>query len=533
MSGCLLAICLLLASPQDAKAKAATSAEKVERVAEPPADALKEAERIIRLHYKADYLKRKPEELRAFARALIAAAKDPMNDGASRYVLLREARDVALQAADPRATIDAIDETARLFIVDASALKKDAIAKLAVPKTADDARAMTDACLTLLEEALAAGQFESAATYGEKAEAAAKNAKDAALLTHATASQKEATETLKQWQKVKPLLEKVDDPAACLEVGRFWCTLREDWAAGLPYLAKGSDEKLKDLAAKELGKLTIGAHLELADGWYDLAPSDRGPQRTALLRHALRHYEEGVLAAAGPVRVKVDARIESLVAELAGQMNRAGLVFWVEPGRSPSDPFRDLASNSRATNQGATVSDVGGVKSLAFARSYVAYDVPPSVQAVERAGSMFAWVKCDSLTNWGGIVDRGFIDKTVDVDDFALFLNQGYVEVWINWPAHKARLGRSKSTVAAGKWTLIGCTWNEKAMTFYIDGKDEGSVALTETPLRRAAKVQVGANPPGGTEWYAGLIGAAMIYNRPLSPSDAMGLYISTRSRFR
>jgi hypothetical protein len=530
MSGCLLAICVLLASPQ---AKAAPPVEKVEKVQEPSADALKEAERFIRLHYKADYLKRKPEELRAFSRALLAATKDPMNDVASRYVLLREARDVGIQAADPRATIDAIDETARLFIVDASALKKDAIGKLAVPKTADDARTMTDACLSLLDEAEAAGQFESAAGYGEKAEAAARNAKDNALLMHATASQKEATETLKQWQKVKPLMEKGDDPAACLEVGRFWCTNREDWTTGLPFLAKGSDEKLKDLATKELGKLTIGAHLDLADGWYEQAPSDRGPLRAVILRHALRHYEEGVLAAAGPVRVKVDARIESLVGELAGQMNRTGLVFWVEPGRSPSDPFRDLASNSKATNQGATVSDVGGVKSLAFAKTMVQYDVPPPVQAVERSGSMFAWVKCDTLAQWGGILDRGFIDKSIDVDDFALFLNQGFVEVWINWPAHKARLGRSKSTVAAGKWTLIGCTWNEKAMTFYIDGKDEGSIALTESPLRRAAKVQVGANPPGGTEWYAGLIGAAMIYNRPLSPSDASALYISTRSRFR
>ncbi len=528
MTGGLLALCVLLASPQDAKAKAAPAVEKVE---EPSADALKEAERFIRLHYKADYLKRKPEELRGFSRALIAAAKDPMNDVASRCVLLREARDIAIQAADPRATIDAIDETARLFIVDAAALKKDAIAKLPVPKTADDARAMTDACLSLLDEAEAAGQFESAAGYGEKAEAAARNAKDNPLLTHAIASQREATETLKQWQKVKPLLEKTDDPAACLEVGRFWCFNREDWAAGLPYLAKSSDEKLKDLAAKELGKLTIGAHLEVADGWYDLA--DRGPLRAALLRHALRHYEEGVLAAAGPVRIKVDARIESLVGELAGQMNRTGLVFWVEPGRSPSDPFRDLASNSRATNQGATVSDAGGVKSLAFARTMVQYDIPPPVQAVERSGAMFAWVKCDTLAQWGGIVDRGFIDRSVDVDDFALFVNQGFVEVWINWPAHKARLGRSKSMIAAGKWTLIGCAWNERAMTFSIDGKDEGSIALTETPLRRAAKVQVGANPPGGTEWYTGLIGAVMIYNRPLSPSDAMGLYISTRTRFR
>jgi len=526
MTGCLLAIAVLLASPSPQD-------PPPERAAEPSADAVKNAERFVKLHYKAEYQKRKPEELRAFSRALLAAAKDPLNDAASRFVLLREARDLGIQAGDPRAAIDAIEEAARLFVVDASAMKKDAVAKLAVPKAADDARAMTDACLALLEEALAAGRFENAAGYGEKAEAAARNARDAALLARTTASRKDAAETLKQWQKVQPLVDKPDDPAACLELGRFWCHAREDWKAGLPLLAKGSDEKLKDLAAKELGKPTLAERLEIAAAWDEFASGERGPARAALLRHALGHYEEGLLAAAGPARVKIDARIESLIGELSGPMNRTGLVFWVEPGRSPSDPFRDLASGSKATNQGATVSEAGGVRALSFAKSLVQYEVPPQVQAVERGGSMFAWVKCGDLAHWGGIVDRGLIEKSVDVDDFALFLNQGYVEAWINWPARRARLGRSKSTVSPAKWTLIGCAWNERAMTFYIDGKEDGSIAMTETPLRRAARVTVGANPPGGTEWYAGLIGAAMIYNRPLSPSDAMGLYQGTRARFR
>lgn len=522
MTGILLAWLFLLG----AQAKAEP------RVAEPSAADLKEPERIIRLHYKADYLKRKPEELRAFARVLLAAAHDPMNDLPSRCVLFHEARDAAIQAGDPRTLIDAIDDAAKVFVVDVSAARKDAVAKIAVPKTADDARALTDVCLSLLEEALDAGQYEAAAGYGEKAEAAARNAKDSGLLSHAQASLKEAADTLKQYQKIKPLLEKTDDPAACLEVGRFWCFSREDWDAGLPYLAKGTDEKLKELAARELAKPALPLRIELGDGWFEVASQERAC-RPVLLRHALRNYEQGLSGVTGPGRAKIEARVESLIGELAGQMNRSGLVFWVEPGRSPTDPFRDLASNSRPTNQGATVSEAGGVKSLAFAKTLVQYDVPPSVQAVEKVGSMFAWVKCDSLAQWGGIVDRGFIDKTIDVDDVALFLNQGYVEVWINWPAHKARLGRSKATITAGRWTFIGCTWDPTKMTFYIDGKEDSSIPMTESPLRRATKVQVGANPPGGTEWYAGLIGSVLIYNRPLTPSDAMGLYVSTRVRFR
>jgi hypothetical protein len=52
----------------------------------------------------------------------------------------------------------------------------------------------------------------------------------------------------------------------------------------------------------------------------------------------------------------------------------------------------------------------------------------------------------------------------VDLDDFALFLNPGYAGAWTPWPARKARLGRSKSTIAAGKWTFIGFTREEMGL---------------------------------------------------------------------
>jgi len=521
MTGLLLSALLLL--QQEAK---------VEKSPEPAADSVRDADRIIKLHYKADYARRKPEELRAFSKALLTAGRDPMNDAVSRYVLLREAREIGIQAGDPRSVVEAIDEMARGFLVDAAALRKESVLKIAPPKAADDAHAMAEVCLSLLDEALDGGQFEAAAGFGEKAEAAARNAKDSGLLSHAQSSSKEATETLKQWAKVKPLLQK-DDPASSLEVGRFWCFTREAWEEGLPALAKGSDEKLKDLAARELSKPVPAARIEIAETWLELAGQERGPAKASIQRHALHHYEVGLLAVTGPGRAKLEAKVEGLYNDLAGAMSRSGLVFWVEPGRSAADPFRDLASGSKPSNQGATVSDAAGVKALAFAKSFVSYDCPIPVQAMDRVGSMFAWVKTDNLAHWGGIVDRGHLEKGIDVDDIALFVNQGYVEFWYNWPARRARLGRSKDTIAAGKWTLIGVTWNERAVTFYIDGKDQGSVALPDSPLRRSSRVQVGANPPGGTEWYAGLIGAVMIYNRPLSPNDAMSLFVSTRVRYR
>jgi len=60
-------------------------------------------------------------------------------------------------------------------------------------------------------------------------------------------------------------------------------------------------------------------------------------------------------------------------------------------------------------------------------------------------------------------------------------------------------------------------------------------VALTpaELPIRRNSRIAIGSNPPGGHDWFNGLIGSVMIYNRPLTAPEVSLLYVGTKLKFR
>jgi hypothetical protein len=52
-------------------------------------------------------------------------------------------------------------------------------------------------------------------------------------------------------------------------------------------------------------------------------------------------------------------------------------------------------------------------------------------------------------------------------------------------------------------------------------------------PQKRGTRVYVGSNPPGGQDYFAGLIGTVVMYNRPLAAGEAQQLYMGTRAKFR
>ena len=93
----------------------------------------------------------------------------------------------------------------------------------------------------------------------------------------------------------------------------------------------------------------------------------------------------------------------------------------------------------------------------------------------------------------------------------------------------------SKGQIAPGRWTLIGVAWDDRNVAFYIDGKEDSvhPLAPVEVPQRRNSKVSIGSNPPGGHDPYSGLVGSVLIYNRPLSPQEALVLFNGTRMRFK
>jgi hypothetical protein len=286
------------------------------RQPEPPAAALKEAEKQIRDLYKADYARRTPADLQALAQRFLKEGLSAADDAAVRYVYLREARDLAAQAADAATAMSAAEHLGRLFAVDSAAQKTAALAAVErAVRTPEAAAALVEARLALAEEALAADQFDAATAHATKAESAARHAGDAALLARVQARTKEIGDVRGAVPAAraaeKTLEEKPDDPAANLAAGRFWCLVKGAWDKGLPMLARGSDAGLKAAAARDLARpATPADQVAAGDAWWDLAEKASGTPKARMTSRALGWYQQAwpTLSSLGKSKVRDRAK---------------------------------------------------------------------------------------------------------------------------------------------------------------------------------------------------------------------------------
>jgi len=159
----------------------------------PAADAQATAEKIIRDIFKAEYAK--GADRRALARRLTQEAATTKDDPVSKYVLLRDAQEAAVQAGDIGLAFQAIGELAISYQVAGSELKTNVLASIGKNiRTPEDMKALSDSYLQVASEALAAANFESAEKAAEAAGSWARKAKDLPLAARADARQKLAAE---------------------------------------------------------------------------------------------------------------------------------------------------------------------------------------------------------------------------------------------------------------------------------------------------------------------------------------------------
>ena len=97
------------------------------------------------------------------------------------------------------------------------------------------------------------------------------------------------------------------DAAANEKVGRFYCLAMGQWNRGLPWLALGSDQRLRDLAVQELGLLvdplqqpSVAVRRKLAEDWAVVAESETGRARGMALGRAYHWYREVLRDVTGP-----------------------------------------------------------------------------------------------------------------------------------------------------------------------------------------------------------------------------------------
>lgn len=275
----------------------------------------KNAEKLIRDLFKDEYSKKTPADKNALANRLLTQSEQSTNDPPTRYVLLREAQELALQSGDLPLTLKVVRALGQAFQVNAAALGFSALQVYGKSvRTPEDAKALALQLLQVVDQAVAAEDFDTSGKASEAAAQGARKLKDLALLSKCDAKAKEALARKAAFEavvKARELLEKkADDPQANLVVGTYLCTVKNDWEAGLPHLAKAPEGPFRTQATLELSPpAEAGTQLSLADGWWDLSQKAADPSRLGLRQHAGVWYEKALPQLSGLGKTKAGNRL--------------------------------------------------------------------------------------------------------------------------------------------------------------------------------------------------------------------------------
>lgn len=284
----------------------------------PSEAAQKEAEKLVRDVFKDEYGRKALADRAALARTMLQKGGAKDDDGPTRYVLLREARELATQASDWETALKAADALGLGFKVDGLPLKESTLAGWT--KAATTAAEMIKAAraqLAFADDAGKAGRFEAAEKAAAQAGALARKGRDLALAARADGAGKGLAERRIQVEtlaRARQTLEtKPEDPEANLAVGRHECFAAGDWDSGLVKLSKGSDAALKALAFRDLAS-PEGAddRSKVGDAWWDLAEQQSPSVRLKMRERARVWYERARPELAGPAQARVGQRLADL-----------------------------------------------------------------------------------------------------------------------------------------------------------------------------------------------------------------------------
>ncbi len=329
------AVCLVLAALLLPRAPAQEEAAP-SRQPEPDAAAQKKALEDIKQIYGERFSWLASDEAREMASRMLKDALRLKGDPAARFVLLREARKLATKGGDLKTAMAAVEETARLFEVDAAALKMEVLTGLSKSmRKPEEIRAFAERCLEVASEAIAADHYKTAIEAAGKAEFSARRIRDAFLLGRARDQANRARALDREYRRVSAWIDAPDGDKAA--VGRFYCFLKGDWDRGLKFLAESGDPKLAVLAGEDLaGPSEPARQIVVADGWSAVAERERDKvKKLVILGRARMWYGKALPGLKGIARVKVEKRLEELAKE-TGSSAIVSLLPMIDPARHAS-----------------------------------------------------------------------------------------------------------------------------------------------------------------------------------------------------
>lgn len=308
LSYCSLGLCL----PQEVAVKSirpvppATDCDKV----------------LTQLHdkYRTEYAEASLAGRRALARSFVDLAHKPEVDATGFYVLLTQARDLAVQGADLPTAFSAIDCLSGQCAVDSRAEKTRVVLGVCPNVREGDAGLAAATALGFVEDCLELDEFGSVQELLASVKATVKRAKDETLSSRLAVIQSNADAASRAASALAQLKQKPDDAKAYHDIGCYYVFVRNDLEKGFQYLGKSSDEPMRRIALEELqSPVAAQAQSALGDLWFDWAGLQSGQLKRIALGRALHWYNAALASTTGLDKALLEKRlgdIETLIASL-------------------------------------------------------------------------------------------------------------------------------------------------------------------------------------------------------------------------
>ena len=160
--------------------------------------------------------------------------------------------------------------------------------------------------------------------------------------------------------------------------------------------------------------------------------------------------------------------------------------------------------------------------SLSFDGSNDYVQIPhQSSQAISQNITLASWITVDAFGNWDGVITKG-----INKSPYALQLwGNGSIRFSANWgsPAGYSGSGswNSTGTVGTNSWHHIAVSYDGSNITFFIDGVLDSQVNNPGLVFGDDGEdLVLGADFPGGNEYFDGIMDDVSIWNLALSQSD-------------
>lgn len=291
------------------------------RLAIPDAESQAATKRLLAELYKPQYDRAKTaEQKQQLAKTLLAKADEISGDVTGHYLLVKLARELAVQSGDVGLSLQAINTLTSTYQYDGNADKLAAFEFLAKAlRSQPDAEIFLGECKALLMAAIRQNDYELATKTISLSETVAKRGKMNDHLDQLGQTRKVLDEMRAAYANVPPALSAVQaDPTnaeANLVLGKYRCFYRREWHSGLTDLSKCSDVKLRVIAQIDASNPTSAAQQsDLADQWFDLSETISKPwaKKSVLLRAAYWYQQAFQGLPNGLIKSRVQKRLSEI-----------------------------------------------------------------------------------------------------------------------------------------------------------------------------------------------------------------------------